>query len=254
MGFEKLVPWNMDDNEKASELAWNDYITCTKDTEKTLFGATYRRLRASLEGLQWPCPSEDHPGTYKRYARGYDPIFERPANKEKIPADAQIYFYGDGKGEGKANIFMRGYAGGAETPDKDYPHFLTTGRVVEQWHTSTMTGRVPEIARSHPHAYVEIHSKDAAQLKVKTGDIVEISSRRGKVTLPARVVDVAVPGVLFVPMHDQEKSRLVNFVCNDAVDSASKEPEYKIAAVKVVRLSGPAKVAPYLVTDVNEPF
>jgi nitrate reductase NapA len=254
MGYEKLIPWNMDDNEKAGELAWTDYITCTKDTEKTLFGATYRRLKASLEGFQWPCPSEDHAGTYKRYVRGDDPIFERPANKEKIPADAQVYFYSDGKGEGKANIFMRAYAGGAEVPDAEYPFFLTTGRVVEQWHTSTMTGRVPEIARSHPNAYVEIHSRDAARLNVKSGDMVELTSRRGKSTLPARVVDTAVPGVLFVPMHDQERNRLINFVCNDAVDGASKEPEYKIAAVKAARVSGPVKVAPYLVTDVNEAF
>ncbi|MDR2105215.1 MAG: hypothetical protein LBP51_05610, partial [Deferribacteraceae bacterium] len=61
-------------------------------------------------------------------------------------------------------------------------------------------------------------------------------------------------GVLFVPMHDQEKNRMVNFVCNDAVDAASKEPEYKIAAVKAVRISGAAKVTPYLIRDVNEAF
>jgi nitrate reductase NapA len=244
----------MDDNQLASETAWIDYITCTKGTEKTLFGATYKRLRESKEGLQWPCPSEDHPGTYKRYVRKYDPIFNTPANKENIPSDAEIYFYMDAKGEGRANIFMRGYAAAAEMPDNEYPYFLTTGRVVEQWHTSTMTGRVPEIARSHPHAYVEIHPQDAFKLSIKSGDIVEITSRRGKNTLPARVVEIAQPGVLFVTMHDQAKPRMVNFVCNDAVDDASKEPEYKIAAVQLKKISGPAAVERYLVTDVNERF
>jgi nitrate reductase NapA len=255
MGQEKLIPWNMDDSMKANEMAWNDYISTTKDTEKTLWGATYKRLKESKEGIQWPCPSETHPGTYKRYVRGMDPIFDAPAYKDKIPADANIFFYPDAKGEGKANIFLRAYAGAAEVPDKDYPFFLTTGRVVEQWHTGTMTGRVPEIARSHPNAYVEIHPDDAKKLNIKAGDMVDVISRRGKNTLPARIVTVSLPGVVFVPMHDQAKERMVNFVCNDAVDGASKEPEYKIAAVKLVRVGGPRDVAEKkIISDLNEKF
>ena len=255
MGYDKLIPWNGDDSMTANEQAWTNYITVTKDTEKTLWGATYKRLKESKEGVQWPCPSENHPGTYKRYVRGMDPVFDMPAFKDKIPADASQYFYMDSKGEGKANIFMRAYAGAAETPDAEYPFFLTTGRVVEQWHTGTMTNRVPEIARAHPNAYIEMHPADASKLELKTGDMVEVASRRGKNVLPVRIVEIALPGVLFVPMHDQKKERMVNFVCNDAVDAASKEPEYKIAAVKVTRVGGPMDVAEqYLVSDINEKF
>ncbi len=255
MGYAELIPWNGDDSMKANEMAWTDYITVTKDTEKTLWGATYKRLKESKEGVQWPCPSENHPGTYKRYVRGMDPIFDAPGFKDKIPADANQYFYMDGKGEGKANIFMRAYVGAAEVPDADYPFFLTTGRVVEQWHTGTMTNRVPEIARAQPNAYLEIHPDDASKLRLKTGDMVEVASRRGKNVLPVRIVTVSLPGVLFIPMHDQKKERMVNFVCNDAVDGASKEPEYKIAAVKVTRLGGPMDVADqYIISDINEKF
>ncbi len=255
LGYEKLIPWNMNDSMAANELAWTDYITATKDTEKTLYGVSYRRLKESKEGVQWPCPTPDHPGTYKRYVRGMDPIFDMPNFKSKIPADVHNYFYMDGKGEGKGNIFLRAYAPAAEMPDQDYPFFLTTGRVVEHWHTSTMTGRVPEIARSHPNAYVEIHPQDAQKLGIKPGDMIEVASRRGINVLPARIVAVSLPGVVFVPMHDQQKIRMVNFVCNDAVDAASKEPEYKIAAVKLKRLSGPQDVADkYIISDVNELF
>ena len=255
MGYASLIPWNMDDITKANEMAWADYITVTKDTEKTLFGATYKRLRESKEGIQWPCPSENHPGTYKRYVRGMDPMFDAPAFKDKIPADANQSFYMDGKGEGKANIFVRPYAGAAEVPDAEYPFFLTTGRIVEQWHTGSMTNRVPEIARAHPNSYVEIHPTDAAKLGIKPGDMVEVTSRRGKNVLPAHVVEISLPGVLFIPMHDQKKERMVNFICNDAVDGASKEPEYKIAAVKLTRIGGPMNVAEqYTVSDMNEKF
>jgi nitrate reductase NapA len=255
MGLDKLIPWNMDDSMKANEMAWHDYISTTAGTEKTLAGATYARMKREQAGVQWPCPTENHPGTYKRYVRGMDPIFDMPGFKEKIPAGANEYFYPDAKGEGKANIFMRGYAGAAEVPDKDYPFFLTTGRVVEQWHTGTMTSRVPEIARSHPNAYVEIHPDDAKKLGIKNGDMVDIISRRGKNTMPARIVTVSLPGVVFIPMHDQKLARMVNLVCNDAVDAASKEPEYKICAVKLVRVGDPEDVADkFVISDVNSDF
>jgi nitrate reductase NapA len=255
MGHEKLIPWNMADSMRANEMAWADYTKVTANTEKSLAGVSYKRLKDSLEGVQWPCPSADHPGTYKRYVRGMDPMFDHPAFKDKIPATAQQYFYMDAKGQGKANLFLRPFAGAAEVPDAEYPFFLTTGRVVEQWHTGSMTNRVPEIARSHPNSFVEIHPADAEKLGIKQGDMVEVTSRRGANVVPARIVTVTLPGIVFIPMHDQKRERMVNFVCNDAVDGASKEPEYKIAAVKLRRVSGPVDVAEqYTVNDLNEKF
>ncbi|TYB81853.1 MAG: molybdopterin-dependent oxidoreductase, partial [Kosmotoga sp.] len=125
MGFEKLIPWNDDDSMIANEKAWTDYITVTKDTDHTLWGAPYDRLKKEPSGIQWPCPSTDHPGTDKRYVRGMDPMFNHEEFKKlfnkDIPSDEKIYFYMDKKGEGRANIFLRPYAGPAETPSAEYP-------------------------------------------------------------------------------------------------------------------------------------
>ena len=255
MGLSKLIPWNMDDSMKANEAAWTDYITVTKDTEHTLWGATYDILKKANAGIQWPCPYPGHPGTYKRYVRGMDPMFEHPTIKDHIPKDATVYFYGDKKKQGKANIFLRPYKGAEEEPDEKYPFFLTTGRVIEQWHTGTMTMRVPEIARSQPNAFLEIHPEDAKQYGINSGDIVEVKSRRGASKYPAHLVKTAMPGILFIPWFDQSYDRLINFVTIDAFDKGSKQPEFKIAAVKIKRLSGPKDVAEkYIISDINSKF
>lgn len=259
MGHEKLIPWNGDDSMKSNEMAWNDYIELTGYTEHSLLGATYDRLKKEPSGLQWPCPTPDSPGTYKRYVRGMDPMFEDKKFKKLFnvnpPADRPYYFYMDKKREGKANIWLRPYAGPAEMPDKTYPFFLTTGRVIEQWHTGTMTMRIPELARAHPNAYVEMHPDDAKQYGIMSGDMVEITSRRGTSTLPAHITNGTLPGVLFVPWFDQKMSRMINFVCNDAFDPGSKQPEFKIAAVKMKKVSGPKDVADkYIISDINSSF
>jgi nitrate reductase NapA len=150
---------------------------------------------------------------------------------------------------------MRPYAGAAEVPDADYPFYLTTGRVIEQWHTGTMTMRIPEIARAHSNAYVEIHPDDAKKAGITAGDMVEIASKRGKCVMPAHIVTGTLPGVLFVPWHDQAFIRMINFVCNDAVDEVSFEPEFKIAAVKIKKVSGPKNVAEkFIIRDINSKY
>jgi nitrate reductase NapA len=255
MGLEKLIPWNMDDTMKANEMAWTDYITVTKDTEHTLYGANYPALKASKEGIQWPCPEPGHKGTYKRYVRGMDPIFDRESMKDHIPAEAHVYFYADKKHEGRANIFLRPYIPPVEMPDKDYPFFLTTGRVIEQWHTGTMTMRIPEIARQQPNAVMEINPEDAKKAGLKEGDMVEVTSRRGKCILPVKPVASAQPGILFVAFFDQSFDRMINFVTIDAVDEGSKQPEYKIAAVKIKKVGGPKDVREqYIISDINSKF
>ncbi|MBI5570118.1 MAG: nitrate reductase [Desulfomonile tiedjei] len=254
MGLEKLIPWNGDDIPKSCRMAWDDYRECVKLTEHTLYGITYDRLLKTEEGVQWPCPTEKHPGTARRYVRGYDPIMDMP-EIVKVPPQARIYFYADHEHEGKANVFLRPYKGAEEPPDKDYPFFLTTGRVIEHWHSSTMTMRVPEIARSQPNAYLEINPEDAAQYRIKNGDLVKITSRRGFNILPARVVKSSLPGILFVPWFDQDWDRMINRVTIDAFDDGSKQPEFKICAVKIQRAGDPKDVADMrIVSDVNAPF
>ncbi len=260
MGLAELIPWNSDDYMKNNEMAWTEYIRVTKDTDHTLEGATYDRLKKEKAGLQWPCPSTDHPpGTYKRYVRGMDPMFEHEGFiakfGKKMPTDRPFYFYMDKKNEGRANIWLRPYAGPGEVPDKDYPFYLTTGRVIEQWHTGTMTMRIPEISRAHPNGYIEIHPDDAKKYSIMAGDMVEVKSRRGKSVLPAHITKIALPGILFVPMHDQAMDRMINFVCNDVVDPGSKEPEYKVAAVTIKKVSGPKDVAEkYIISDINDSY
>ncbi|MFC1836553.1 molybdopterin oxidoreductase family protein [Thermodesulfobacteriota bacterium] len=254
MGLEKLIPWNGDDITKMNQLAWDDYRNCVKDTEHTLYGITYERLLKSEKGFQWPCPTVDSPGTAKRYVRGRDPIMDMP-NIVKVPSTAMIYFYADKKHEGKANVFLRPYKGAEEVPDKEWPFFLTTGRVIEQWHTGTMTMRVPEIARSQPNAYIEIHPTDAEAYKIKNGDMVKVTSRRGFNVLPAHVVRNALPGVLFVPWFDQAWDRMVNRVTIDAFDKGSKQPEFKVCAVKIERVGSPKDVAEMtIISNPDDPF
>ena len=253
MGLEKFIAWsNEEDIVKMAEMAWNDYIGCTANTEKTLAGATYKRLMESTTGVQWPCPSEDHPGTYKRYVRGMDPVFDDPKKYGyEIPEDADMFFYG--RKDGKINVFMRDAEPKAsEKISKEYPFLMTTGRVIEQWHTGTMTMRIPETAAAHPNSYIEIHVNDAKKLGLSQGDMVKVESVRGENVLPVRVVNMTLEGVCFVPMHDQKGARMVNFICSDVVDATSGEPDYKVSAVKITKVSGPQKVDDKFVVTKSE--
>lgn len=220
MGFKKEF-----EKYQTAEDIWNEYISLTKGKDMDLSGATYRRLK-KVRGLTWPVPSEEHPGTYKRYVKG-DPFFdELPAEKK---AGRRMYFYG--KPDGKAVVWARPVKGPEEPVDAEYPLALTTGRVMEHWHTNTMTGTVPELNRAVPKAYVEIHPDDARKYGIANKDMVVIETRRGNLKIEARVIDRPKRGTIFVPMHWPEW--MVNKLTIDAVDPGSKEPEYKVCAAKI---------------------
>lgn len=204
----------------ASEV-WDEWRMVAKGTAYDFYGITRERLRKE-SGVIWPCPDEKHPGTWLRYVRGEDPLV--PANHPD-----RIFFYG--KPEGKAVIWMRPYKGAAEEPDAEYPLYLTTMRVIDHWHTATMTGKVPELQKANPIAYVEINPLDAEKYGIKHDDMVILETRRDKMDLPARVSDVCRPGLVAVPFFDPKK--LVNKLLLDATDPASREPEYKICAVRI---------------------
>jgi len=220
MGFKKEF-----EKYRTAEDIWNEYISLTKGRDMDLSGATYRRLK-KVRGLVWPVPSEDHPGTYKRYTNG-DPIFDAlPAEKKR---GRRMFFYG--KPDGKAVVWARPAKGPAEPTDKEYPFALTTGRVLEHWHTGTMTRTVPELNRAVPKAYVEIHPEDARRLGIADKDPVIVETRRGQLKIEARVIDRPAPGTLFIPWHWKEW--LANLLTIDAFDPGSKEPEYKVAAARI---------------------
>lgn len=110
-----------------------------------------------------------------------------------------------------------------------------------------MTNRIPELLQSSGYSFVEINPKDAKRLGIKPGDLVLVESRRGKSILPAKVDEGPMEGMVFVYFHDMHKNRLINKVTIDAFDQGSKQPEFKICAAKIKRVSGPKPITPYLV-------
>jgi nitrate reductase NapA len=164
--------------------------------------------------------------TRYRYAAGHDPYVKK---------ETGVHFYkAKGYGE-KAACWLRPYQPPAEVPDPEFPFWLCTGRVLEHWHTGSMTRRVKQLHQAVPGAYVELNRSDAQELGVQNGDEVRLVSRRGELVLPARIDDRGKPprGSVFVPFFDE--GRLVNLLTLDAMDNISKEPDFKKCAVRLER-------------------
>lgn len=172
-----------------------------------LEGITYARIRR--DGVQWPCPTRNHPGTE--------------------------YLYKGGFPRGKVPFTTVKYAPPAEQADADYPFVLTSGRNLFQYHFGSMTRRVGPIEAHAGRAYGEIHPDDADRLKVAEGDMMSVRSRRGSITLEARVTERVRKGEVFIPLHYAEAA--VNVLTNDkALDTYSKTPEFKVTAVRIDRI------------------
>lgn len=171
-------------------------------------------------GLRWPVVDEKE--TLWRFREGYDPYVK--------PGEG-VRFYGHP--DGKANIFALPYEPAAEEPDKDFDLWLVTGRVLEHWHSGSMTRRVPELYRAFPNAVVFMHPDDAKDRGLRRGQEIKISSRRGTVVSRVETSGRNRPprGVVFFPWFDE--SQLVNKLTLDATCPISKETDYKKCAVKV---------------------
>src|SRR5690606_4721449 len=127
-----------------------------------------------------------------------------------------------------------------EMPDDDYPFLLNTGRLQHQWHSMTKTGRIDKLTKLTGEPFVEIHPDDARALELAPGDQLEITSRRGRAVLPARISDRVRPGDCFAPFHwndEQGEYLTINAVTNDAVDPESLQPEFKQCAVALRRVA-----------------
>jgi formate dehydrogenase major subunit/formate dehydrogenase alpha subunit len=166
-------------------------------------GMTYDRLDKG--GLQWPCPSQDHPGT-------------KILHKDKFT-----------RGKGKFHAIE--YIPPAEPTDQDYPFLLTTGRVLYQYHTGTMTRRSEALNACAPDCFVEVNPKDASNLGLVDGQPVKVTSRRGSLIARAQVADTTDEGTVFIPMHYFEAA--VNKLTIAALDPQAKIPEYKVCAVRL---------------------
>ncbi len=167
-------------------------------------GVGFDRIEAA--GLQWPCPAKDHPGTKFLHAGTF------PRGKGKFHAVA--------------------FREAAELPDGEYPLLFSTGRVLNRFHTGSMTGRAGLDALSAPRA-VEVHPEDAGRLGIGDGDDALLASRRGSVRALACVTPRVKPGMVFMPFHYPEAP--ANALTNDALDPVAKIPEFKVCAVRLER-------------------
>ena len=171
-------------------------------------------------GLRWPVI--DGKETLWRYREGYDPY---------VKAGEDVAFYGNP--DGRANIITAPYEPPAESPDKEYDLWLSTGRVLEHWHSGSMTRRVPELYRAFPDAVIFMHPDDAAERGLRRGLAAKVVSRRGEMTARVETRGRNRPprGLVFVPWFDE--SRLINKLTLDATDPLSKETDFKKCAVRV---------------------
>ncbi len=179
-------------------------------------------------GLRWPVV--DGKETLWRYREGYDPFVTR-AHPEVAKGD--VYFYG--KPNGRANIITAPYEPPAESPDAEYDLWLCTGRVLEHWHSGSMTRRVPELYRAYPDAVIYMNHEDALRRRLRRGKLARVISRRGEILARVETRGRNRPphGLVFIPWFDA--GRIVNKLTLDATDPLSKETDYKKCAVKVVK-------------------
>ncbi len=179
---------------------------------------TYHQAR----GLRWPVV--DGKETLYRFREGYDAY---------VPKGEGVRFYG--KPDGKANLIFAPYEAPAEMPDTEYDLWLVTGRVLEHWHSGSMTRRVPELHRSFPSAVVYMHPDDAKARGLRRGQEISISTRRGEVLsrVETRGRNKMPKGVVFMPWFDE--GQLTNKLTLDATCPISKETDFKKCACKVTR-------------------
>ena len=222
----KPVPiwdWEHYYDVNVDEHLFEEYRQFTRLKHKDL--APYSEY-VKARGLRWPVVETD--GQWKetqfRFSEGFDPYVE---------AGKGIQFYHSSTKDDRGQIWFNPWIAPAEVPDNDYPFMLCTGRVLEHWHTGSMTRRIPELSRAMPGGYVEIHAEDAADYGLRNGDRVRMESRRGSLELPVWIDGRGKPprGTVFIPFFDE--TLLVNDLTLDAIDPFSKQPDYKKSAVRI---------------------
>lgn len=170
-------------------------------------GITWERIRRS-DGIFWPCPSEDHPGTPRLFLDRF------------------------GTEDGRARFHPVPFRHVMEEPDEEFPLYLTTGRIMAQYQTGTQTRRIAALMTSTPEAFVQIHPSMARTYGIADGDLVSLITRRGKAELKAQLTKSIRMDTLFVPFHFGGVGR-ANLLTNPALDPISKMPEFKVCAVRI---------------------
>ncbi|MFP3974729.1 MAG: formate dehydrogenase subunit alpha [Chloroflexota bacterium] len=190
-------------NFESPEQIFEEIRTCVPQYK----GINYDRLRNTIGGIHWPCPSEDHPGTPTMFGEK----FNTP----------------DGLGHFQAVEFKPP----AEPTDKDYPYILTTGRSIFHYHTGAMSRRTPKLLNEVPQGFVEINPADASKEGMKNKDMITLETRRGRIEVEARVTDVVPQGLLFLPFHFPDSR--ANALTISVLDPSAKCAETKVCAAKM---------------------
>ena len=189
-------------NYAGASAVWDEIAALTP----SMAGISYERLDPN--GIQWPCPTADHPGT---------PIL----HKEKFT-----------RGLGKFTPLI--FREPMEAIDDEYPFMLNTGRILQHWHGGTMSRRSAGLDWVVPEGEIQVNTEDGSQLGITSGEMIRVTSRRGEATGRASLTDKLPRGMVFMNFHFAEVP--ANALTNDAVDPVAKIPEYKVSAVKVERV------------------
>ncbi len=199
-----------------SEEIFNEHRALTKGTNIDITGVTYDRLKQA--SIQWPCPEENHPGTPRLFSNHQ---FWTP--------------------NGKANVYAVEPENQSDPTTEEFPLVLTTGRIRDQWHTMTKTGKVNKLNQHISEPYLEIHPNDAAALDIAEGELVQIINPDSQSKIKATITDSIKQGTVFAPMHWGRIFNSIEARANNLttfkVDPTSKEPDFKFSAVKVSKIT-----------------
>jgi anaerobic selenocysteine-containing dehydrogenase len=244
MGFKDkdgadLIKWN------TPEEAFEGWKECTRGRPCDYSGMSYAKLTGG-SGIQWPCNEKYPDGTRHLYTDGvfstaidYCETYGHDLDTGAAVTEEEYHVI-----DPKGKAFLKGvdYEPPHEIPDEDYPLWLTTGRLVYHFHTRTKTGRSKELHDAAPDGYVQISEQDAAKYGIEEGDMIEVTSRRGKVIEPAKIGGIE-PGTVFIPFHygywdNDDRPRAANELTLTEWDAVSKQPHFKYAAVKISKTDG----------------
>jgi ferredoxin-nitrate reductase len=211
--FAEKMGWKENFNYQNSAKIYEEHCGLTKNTNIDISGLNHERLKK--EGtLQWPVPDSDSFGTSRLFS------------------DHEFYTT-----DKKANLHAVSDKNNSESTSKEFPLILTTGRIRDQWHTMTKTGKVNKLMQHISHPFLEINPADAEKRNIKDGDPVTIENSRGEVTVSAKLSNEIKKGVVFLPMHWgkilNENFARSNNLTSSLVDPISKEPDFKFSAIEV---------------------